>query len=378
MVDKANYELVYSAPLAPETSLEDIYTRFNIDHPKDFKGHSLSVSDVVVLHQNGQDTAHYVDSVGFRQVPEFLQEQKQLTPDELTTGETIQTPRGTFHVTAMSREQIEAAGYGFHHQSDDGKYLIMGNGTRAFAVAAEQPEKANPFNRPAFQRMIADIEAGKIGCVITKDLSRLGRNYIEAGSYIEIFFPKHNVGCKVCSSHKIEARDLYNLVLKDIQELAAQAMKDADAFYQHLSSRMERRYLVDASQTEKERKRLEARNQEIDVMFLSLYTDKAKGILTEQRFMKLTAALEQEQESNQKRLHDLAMMQSRADAQESEVRTFIKEIRRYSAIEELDEAMLNQLISRILIGEVKKVDGQKVQKVKIVYNFVGEIPEIAA
>ena len=49
------------------------------------------------------------------------------------------------------------------------------------------------FNRPAFQRMIADIEAGKIDCVITKDLSRLGRNYIEAGSYIEIFFPKHNV-----------------------------------------------------------------------------------------------------------------------------------------------------------------------------------------
>ena len=145
VVDRANYELVYSAPLAPETSLEDIYTRFNIDHPKDFKGHSLSVSDVVVLHQNGQDTAHYVDSVGFRQVPEFLQEQKQLTPDELTTGETIQTPRGTFHVTAMSREQIEAAGYGFHHQSDDGKYLIMGNGTRAFAVAAEQAQRDNPL-----------------------------------------------------------------------------------------------------------------------------------------------------------------------------------------------------------------------------------------
>ena len=145
VVDRANYELVYSAPLAPETSLEDIYTRFNIDHPKDFKGHSLSVSDVVVLHQNGQDAAHYVDSAGFRQVPEFLQEQKQLTPDDLETGETVKTPRGTFHVTAMSREQIETAGYGFHHQSDDGKYLIMGNGTRAFAVAAEQPEKENPL-----------------------------------------------------------------------------------------------------------------------------------------------------------------------------------------------------------------------------------------
>ena len=58
-------------------SLEDIYTRFNIDHPKDFKGHSLSVSDVVVLHQNGQDAAHYVDSFGYKEVPEFLQEQTQ-------------------------------------------------------------------------------------------------------------------------------------------------------------------------------------------------------------------------------------------------------------------------------------------------------------
>ena len=67
-------------------------------------------------------------------------------------------------------------------------------------------------------------------------------------------------------------------------------------------------------------------------------------VLTEQRFVKLTAALEQEQESNQKRLHDLAMMQSRADTQESEVRTFIKEIRRYATIEELDEAVLNRLI----------------------------------
>ena len=143
VVDKANYELIYSAELTPGTSLEDIYTRFNIDHPKDFKGHSLSVSDVVVLHQNGQDTAHYVDSFGYKNVPEFLQEQKQLTPDELETGETIKTPRCTFYVTDMSREQMEAAGYGFHHQSDDGKYLVMGNGTRAFAIAAEQRE--NPL-----------------------------------------------------------------------------------------------------------------------------------------------------------------------------------------------------------------------------------------
>ena len=145
-VDRANYELIYTAPLAPDTSLEDIYTRFNLDHPADFKGHSLSVSDIVVLHQNGKDTAHYVDSIGYQEVPEFFKEQaQQLTPDEWETGETVRTPRGTFYVTDISREQMEAAGYGFHHQSEDGKYLIMGNGTRAFAIAAEQPEKVNPL-----------------------------------------------------------------------------------------------------------------------------------------------------------------------------------------------------------------------------------------
>ena len=145
-VEAANYDLIYTAPLAPDMTLEDISVRFNIDHPKDFKGHSLSTSDVVVLHQNGQDTAHYADSYGYREVPEFLQEQTpQLTPDTRMTGEQIRTPRGSFSVTDMTAEQMREAGYGLHHTSEDGKYLIMGNGTQAFAVAAEQPEKVNPL-----------------------------------------------------------------------------------------------------------------------------------------------------------------------------------------------------------------------------------------
>lgn len=83
-VDRANYDLVYTAPLDSKTTLEDIYRTFNIDHPADFKGHSLSVSDVVVLHQGGKDTAHYCDSFGFQQVPEFLRE-NPLRTAELST-----------------------------------------------------------------------------------------------------------------------------------------------------------------------------------------------------------------------------------------------------------------------------------------------------
>ena len=67
------------------------------------------------------------------------------------------------------------------------------NGMFQYEYYVDDGYTGRNFNRPSFQRMIADIEAGKVGCVITKDLSRLGRNYIEAGSYIEIFFPKHNV-----------------------------------------------------------------------------------------------------------------------------------------------------------------------------------------
>lgn len=202
MIPEGN--IIYS-----DMTLGGIWEKFNIDRPADFKGHSLSVSDIVVLHQNGENTAHYVDSIGFQQVPEFLQEQAQqtpvfdklspeqqqalsdtvkdtlqllvdadkriygdvtgktleaiaaqgysykggqlekqqpeATPESLMTGETVRTPRGNFYITDMSREQIEAAGFGFHHASEDGKYLIMGNGTQAYAIAAEQPQRDNPL-----------------------------------------------------------------------------------------------------------------------------------------------------------------------------------------------------------------------------------------
>ena len=140
-VDRKNYQLIYYAPLDKDTTLDEIYRRFNMEHPADYKGHSLSMGDIVVFRQDGKQTAYYVDEgADYRQVPEFFaQPEKQLTPDECMTGEQIQTPRGRFYLTDRSREQMEAAGYGFHHQSEDGRYLIMANGTRAFAIPA-QPE----------------------------------------------------------------------------------------------------------------------------------------------------------------------------------------------------------------------------------------------
>ena len=175
-VKPENYELVYEAPLTAKDDLESIYTRFNVDRPADFTGHSLSVSDIVVLHQNGKDTAHYCDRTGFSEVPEFLQPAQKSR--EIT--ERIQTPRGSFYLCGMTREQMEADGYGFHHASEDGKYLIMANGTQAYAVRADAPEKDNPLRTA---EMTLEDDYGMIDGVINN--GRRGEELEKAKEHAE-------------------------------------------------------------------------------------------------------------------------------------------------------------------------------------------------
>ena len=175
-VKPENYELVYTAPLTAKDDLESIYTRFNVDRPADFTGHSLSVSDIVVLHQDGKDTAHYCDRTGFSEVPEFLQPAQKSR--EIT--ERIQTPRGSFYLCGMTREQMEADGYGFHHASEDGKYLIMANGTQAYAVRADAPEKDNPLRTA---EMTLEDDYGMIDGVINN--GRRGEELEKAKEHAE-------------------------------------------------------------------------------------------------------------------------------------------------------------------------------------------------
>ena len=175
-VKPENYELVYTAPMTEKDNLESIYTRFNVDRPADFTGHSLSVSDIVVLHQGGKDTAHYCDRAGFSEVPEFLQPAQKSR--EIT--ERIQTPRGSFYLCGMTREQMEADGYGFHHASEDGKYLIMANGTQAYAVRADAPEKDNPLRTA---EMTLEDDYGMIDGVINN--GRRGEELEKAKEHAE-------------------------------------------------------------------------------------------------------------------------------------------------------------------------------------------------
>ena len=94
-----NYELIYVGELSElqeQTEgemLEAIYEKFNIDHPEDYRGHSLSVSDIVVLHQNGKNSAHFVDSFGFTRLPDFMQTLEGVKEQEAeidTSGQDVQ------------------------------------------------------------------------------------------------------------------------------------------------------------------------------------------------------------------------------------------------------------------------------------------------
>lgn len=108
-ITRENYDLVYTAPLEEGTSFEDIYVRFNLDHPEDFREYSLSVSDVVVLHQNGENTCHFVDSVGYKEVPEFIQEiSKEREAEQKETVVTLTVAEcGEFHNLGEFHEGIE-------------------------------------------------------------------------------------------------------------------------------------------------------------------------------------------------------------------------------------------------------------------------------
>ena len=157
VVDKANYELVYSAELTPGTSLEDIYTRFNIDHPKDFKGHSLSVSDVVVLHQNGQDAAHYVDSFGYKEVPEFLQEQTQ-QPEKINplkhVEDTIEQNDNSFDGIINNTPTVDE----LEAKVKAGEQISLVDLAGAIKADKEQGKTAKPEKKPSIR---AQLKADK-------------------------------------------------------------------------------------------------------------------------------------------------------------------------------------------------------------------------
>lgn len=108
-LNKDDYALVYEGEVGEfrgNATLEALYTQFNIDHPEDFRGHSLSVSDVIVISVDGKDTAYFCDSFGFTEMPEFFRE-KELVQEKPETAKVSDLAVGDIIMYDGARREVE-------------------------------------------------------------------------------------------------------------------------------------------------------------------------------------------------------------------------------------------------------------------------------
>lgn len=125
-VEKGNYELIYTAPLTENLTLDEIFERFNLFRPEDFTGHSLSVSDIVLLHKNGENHAQYVDRFGFREVPQFLEPLPERAAEEEHPFEQPEMP--TAYQIGERYFSIQSTDGGFDYTFYHGDYTVMDGG----------------------------------------------------------------------------------------------------------------------------------------------------------------------------------------------------------------------------------------------------------
>ena len=180
-------------------------------------------------------------------------------------------------------------------------------------------------------------------------------------------------GKNYCTQHWIEARDLYNAVLADIQYRAKCALEDEEKMIADIISRLHINASDDAGNAEKELRKSKSRMTELDRIFANLYEDKVNGDISERNYKQLSAKYETEQIALESRIEELEKAITLRKAAAEDVDTFVNLIKEYSLITKLDTATLHRLIDKIEVYSAEIIDGEKSQKIEIYYKFVGRI-----
>ena len=180
-------------------------------------------------------------------------------------------------------------------------------------------------------------------------------------------------GKSFCSLHWIEARDLYEGVLADIRRHAKTALKDNAGMTEKLLKQLGADKKKQSKIITRELKEKKSRLSEVDRLFQKLYEDKVKGNISERNFQMMSRKYEEEQTELQKRIDEIGAEVSEEDNKADNAEQFIKLIKEYAGIKELDAALLNTLIEKITIGERRKTEDGITQEVRIYYKFIGHI-----
>ncbi|MPM69704.1 hypothetical protein SDC9_116652 [bioreactor metagenome] len=178
-----------------------------------------------------------------------------------------------------------------------------------------------------------------------------------------------------CTAHYIRECVLYDLVLEHLRQTLSFAREHEDMFVAQLGQQAE---LIQKRELEVRRKTLvaaQARLLELGKLFQRIYEDNVNGKLTDEQFSNLSASYMEEQKILKGQIPGLTAEQESREAAATNVSQFLKLVRKYTEISELNATIVNQLIHKILIYAPEKVNGKRTQRITIVYNFIGEIPE---
>ena len=180
----------------------------------------------------------------------------------------------------------------------------------------------------------------------------------------------------MCTAHSIEARDLFNAVLIDINRFADMAVSDEKAV-RAIEKRLTETDQSRAKALEKEQRKLNKRLAELDRLFSSLYEDKVMERITERNFEMMSGKYQKEQLEIEARLKEVTETLNDSYEKSQGVRDFLSLIRNYQGIKELDATIINALIDKILVSEREKLtDGTVRQEIKIYYKFIGFVGEL--
>lgn len=180
-------------------------------------------------------------------------------------------------------------------------------------------------------------------------------------------------GTKFCSQHRISAGDLEELVLSDIQYHARKVIKNREKFMRRVLGQMNMAAEYSQKNLHKKVGELEKKRRESDSKFIRLYEDLSKKLISEEQFRMLSAHFEQEKKEYTEEIEKLNTMAENLEDSTYKAEQLANEMAECAEIKELTTAIVNRLIEKIEVSEPTTIDGEKVQKIRIFYKFVGEI-----
>ena len=180
-------------------------------------------------------------------------------------------------------------------------------------------------------------------------------------------------GVNACSSHRIEARDLYNIVLEDIQYHGNMALSAKEDFVEKIIEKIEVEKIDEGKELSNKLELKKNQLAELDRSYEQLYEDRLEGNITERNFNLMNVSISKKQD---KLIEEIKVLEGDIEVSfetEDNYKKFMDNISKYAKIKSLNRYILNQIIDKIYVYDKEEIDGQISQKVEIHYKFIGKL-----